>query len=313
VSSAPVHLLWGEDDFLLREAALELLGDVRARDVDAAEWEGGELADLATPSLFGESRALLVSDARSLPAEGVAELTAYLVAPDPSAPLILLVRVGDRGKPPAALVKLVEPVGRVGQIRLARKDLPGWLATRAKARRLDLAPDGAAALVEIVGEDPGALDQAVEQLGSAFPGERVDRAAVARQFRGLGDQHVWDLCDRAFSRDLPGAMRSLQQLLEGPDDPLMILGGIASRLRDLMRVRSLPERLPHAEVARRAGLRFDWQARRCRDQASRFSPEELVRAHAQVVDADRALKSGATGDVVLPVLVAEIAGTPALV
>jgi DNA polymerase-3 subunit delta len=313
VSSAPVHLLWGEDDFLLREAALELLGDVRPREVDAAEWEGGELADLATPSLFGEPRALLITDARSLPADGTRELTAYLAAPDPSAPLILLALVGDRGKPPASLVKLIEPVGRVRQIKLARKELAGWLVQRAKARGSVLAPDGAATLVEIVGEDPGALDQAVEQLASAFSGERVDRAAVARQFRGLGDQHVWDLCDRAFSRDLPGAMRSLQTLLEGQDDPLMILGGIASRLRDLMRVRALPERIAPSEVARRAGLRFDWQARRCRDQANRFSAEELAGAHARIVEADRALKSGATGDVVLPVLVADIAGTPALV
>jgi DNA polymerase-3 subunit delta len=312
-AAKPVVLLWGQDSFLLREAALEIFGDVHPTEVDAAEWQGGELADLATPSLFGEPRALMVSDVRSLPAEGMAELAAYLAAPDPSAPLILLVRVGDRGKPAAALVKLVEPVGRIRQIKLARKDLPGWLVTRAKARRLDLVADGAVALVETLGEDPSALDQAAEQLASAFPRERVDRAVVARQFRGLGDQHVWDLCDRAFSRDLPGAMRSLQTLLEGPDDPLMILGGIASRLRDLVRVRSLPERLPPSEVARRAGLRFDWQARRCRDQASRFSPEELVGMHARIAEADRALKSGATGDVVLPMLVAEIAGAPALV
>ncbi len=45
-----VVLLWGEDDFLLREAALELLGDLRPTEVDAAEWQGGELQDLATPS-----------------------------------------------------------------------------------------------------------------------------------------------------------------------------------------------------------------------------------------------------------------------
>ena len=68
--AAPVYLLWGEDAFLLRESALAVLGDVEAREVDAAEWEGGEAADLATPSLFGERRALLVTDARHLPEHG---------------------------------------------------------------------------------------------------------------------------------------------------------------------------------------------------------------------------------------------------
>ena len=49
-----VALLWGEDDYLLREAALQIAGDRRVTEVDAAEWQGSELQDLATPSLFGE-------------------------------------------------------------------------------------------------------------------------------------------------------------------------------------------------------------------------------------------------------------------
>jgi DNA polymerase-3 subunit delta len=185
------------------------------------------------------------------------------------------------------------------------------LLQRARARRLDLAPDGAAALVDTLGEDPGALDRAMDQLATAFSGERVTREIVARQFRGLGEQHVWDLCDKAFSRDLAGAMRSLRTLLEAGEAGLMLLGAITSRLRDLIRVKSLPERLAPAEAARQAGLRFDWQVRRYREQAKRFSAEELAGLHDRVAWADRALKSGATDDVVLPMLVAAIAGEPA--
>jgi DNA polymerase III subunit delta len=291
-SAPPVVLLWGEDGFLLREAALELLGDLRPVEVAGGLWQGGETADLATPSLFGERRALLVSDAKALPEDGVRELARYLEAP-------------------AALVKLVKGVGTVTEVKLVRKELPGWLLQRARAKRLDLAPDGAAALVDTLGEDPGALDRAMDQLATAFAGERVTREIVARQFRGLGEQHVWDLCDKAFSRDLAGAMRSLRTLLEAGEAGLMLLGAITSRLRDLIRVKSLPERLAPAEAARQAGLRFDWQVRRYREQAKRFSAEELAGLHERVAWADRALKSGATDDVVLPILVAAIAAEPA--
>ena len=309
-----VHLLWGEDGFLLREAALELVGaDVQPREVDGSEWQGGETGDLATPSLFGERRALVVTDCRVLSDEALRELAAYLTAPDPDAPLVLCATVSERSRAPAALVKLVEPVGTVREVKVARRDLASWLAQRAKVREVDLAPDGAATLVETLGEDPAALDQAVTQLASAFPGSRLTRDLVAQQFRGLGEQHIWDLCDRAFGRDLQGAMRSLRTLLESRDDPLMILGGVASRLRDLLRVRSLPDRIPAAELAKAAGLRFDWQARRYREQARRFTLEELVELHGQVVEADRALKSGASEDVVLPVLIGRIAGEPARV
>lgn len=302
-------MLWGEDPFLLREAALEALGaDFPWREVDAAEWRGGELADLATPSLFGERRALVVSDVRSLPDEGTRELATYLAAPDPDAPLILLVTVGERGKPTVALTKMVEPVGRIREVKLARKDLRGWLVTRARAAGLDLASDAAAELVAVLGEDAGSLASALTQLGDAFPGQRITAASIAAQFRGLGEQRVWDLCDLAFSRDLPQAIRSLRSMLARGEPGLPILAGIASRLRELIRVRAQPSHLSDAELAKAAGLRFDWQAKRYRQHASGYAMDELVRLHGSVVEADRALKTGADDDVVLAMLVAEIAG-----
>jgi DNA polymerase-3 subunit delta len=308
-AESPIHLLWGEDPFLLRLTALEIFGPgVQPREVEGGEWQGGETADLATPSLFGEPRALLLTDARHLPEAAVRELAAYLVAPVPDAILVLSATVGERARPPAALVKLIQPVGRVREVKLARKDLPGWVARRAKGKGLDLAPDAASALVERLGEDPAGLDQGLDQLGSAFSGSRLTGELVAEQFRGLGDQHVWDLCDRAFARDVPGSVRSLATLLQAGEDALPILGGVASRLRDLVRVKALPDRMPPGDLARAAGLRFEWQARRYRESARRFSMEELIDIHEQLVEADRALKSGATGDVVLPVLMMAIAG-----
>lgn len=305
-----IVLLWGEDAFLLREAALEVFGDVQPHEVDASAWQGGELSDLATPSLFGERRALLVTDCRSLPDHAMAELKGFLADPPAEAPLVLCATVGDRAKAPAGLSKLVAPVGEVREIRVTRRDLPGWLLGRAKTDGLTLAQDGAAALVETIGEDPAALGQALEQLSTAFAGDRITADLVRRQFRGLGEQHTWDLCDRAFKKDAVGAMRSLRALQESRADPLMILGAIAARLRDLLRVRSLPERLSPREAARQAGLRYEWQVRAYREQARRFDVDELVRLHVHVVDADRALKSGGAGDVVLPVLIASIVGTP---
>ncbi len=302
-----VMLLWGEDAFLLREAALELLGAVHATEIDAGEWRGGELQDLSTPSLFGEPRALLVTDCRSLPKEAHAELAAYLAAPDPATPLILACTVAERGKPPAALHKLIEPVGVIRQVQLQRKEIEPWLVQRAKAAGLDLTPPAARTLVDILGEDIGQLAAAVEQLHGAFAGLQIAPAQVHQQFRGLGEQKSWDLCDKAFGKDLAGAIRALRSIEEGGDDALMVLGALAARVRDLIKVRALPDRLPPAQLAKQAGLRFEWQARRYQQQARNFSLEQLVAIHAQVADTDRALKSGAPGDVVMPVLVTRIA------
>jgi len=169
-------------------------------------------------------------------------------------------------------------------------------------------PAAATALVETLGEWPAVLDGALDQLGSAFSGAPITKELVLSQFRGLGEQRMWDLCDRAFGRDLPGSIRSLSSLLEGQEEPLAILGVIAARLRDLIRVKAVPDSAPPTEVARAAGLRFEWQGRRYRDQAKRFSMPELIRIHGDVVEADRVMKSGAPGEVVLSTLVASVAG-----
>lgn len=306
-----VVLFWGDAEFPLRLAAQDLLAarEVQAREVEGSSWQGGETHDLATPSLWGERRALLVTQCQSLPDAGAQELGTYLEAPSPEA-LCVLTYV-TRGKNPPPLAKRVQAGGgAVRQVAIRRQDLPRWLADRAKVRRMRLTGPGAAALVAVLGEDLGTLDQAIEQLATAFAGQAVGPEQVRSQFEGLGEQQVWDLCDRAFAGRLPEALVSLRALLEGRQDPLLILGGIASRLRDLLRVRALPSRGSGAEAARAAGLRFEWQLRRYREQAGRFAPEELTGLLERVADADRALKAGVPGDVALTGLVAAMAGHP---
>jgi DNA polymerase-3 subunit delta len=302
-------LLWGEEEFLLRLGAGELFREagVRPTEIDAGEWVGGETSDLATPSLWGEPRALLVTGCQGLSEAAAKEVRGYIGAPSPDA-LCVLTWV-TRGKNAPPLAKAVQAGGGlVRQVAIKRQDLPRWVGERAKLKGMQLVPAAANALVGTVGEDPAVLEQSLEQLASAFPGRSLGPAEVRAQFQGLGEQRVWDLCDQALTGHLPQALVVLRSLLEAREDPLLILGGIAARIRDLIRIRSLPDRLPPAEAARASGIRFDWQLRRYREQASRFSPEELAELHAQIVDADRALKGGSAGDVVLPTVVAGMAG-----
>ena len=307
--AAPVVMLWGEHLFLLREAAREILGDVRAQEIDGADWQSGLTGDLATPSLFGEQRGLLVVNAQDLTADAAAEVGRYASAPSPDARLVLAFVLSSRSKGPPK--KVLEALGKAVEVRrvaVDRKELPGWVLARAKSRGLSATPQGAKQLVDTMGEDPAALDQAVEQLASSHATEGLTLQTVNAQFRGLGERKIWDLTDAAFTGRVAEAMRTLAALLEAGEEPIMILGGIASRLRDLIRVRALPPKIPLAEVARQAGLRFDWQARRYVEQAKRYREEDLAAIHHELVEADGILKQGGAGDVVLPSIVARIAG-----
>jgi DNA polymerase III subunit delta len=306
---ASVVLFWGDDEFLIRLAAMGLLEErkIHATEMDAAEWRGGETSDLATPSLWGEERALLVSGCQGLPEAGVREIVSYVEAPMPEALLVLTIVSRAKQGPPLAK-RVAGAGGLVRHVALTRKELTGWIVDRGKSRGVKLAGEAAAALVATVGEDTAALDQAVEQLAGAFPGKPVGPSEVRAQFVGLGEQRVWDLCDQALTGRLPQALITLRGLLDAREEPLLVLGGIASRVRDLLRVRDLPETVPSAEAARATGIKFEWQIRRYREQASRFAPEDLTRLHERIAEADRALKGGVPGDVLLPALVATMAG-----
>ena len=305
-------LFWGEDEYLLRLAAREHLaarGDLQVTEVDGSDWRGGETSDLATPSLWGEQRALLVTNCNDLPEAGAKELAAYVA--DPSPDTVCVMTLVTRAKNPPGIGKAVQAAGgTLKQVALRRQDLTRWVVDRAKLRGARLSGPAATALIGVLGEDPATLDQSVEQLASAFPGTAIGPEEVRSQFQGMGEQRVWDLCDRAFTGRSGEALTVLRSLLEAREEPLLIVGGIASRLRDLIRVRALPDRMPPADAARTAGLRFDWQLRRYREQAGRYSPGQLTALLGYVADIDRAIKGGTAGDVALGTLVAAIAGHP---
>src|SRR2546425_12853224 len=104
-------LFWGEDEFLLRQAALQFLeeGAAKATEVDAREWQGGEISDLSTPSLWGERRALLVIGCQGVPEAGAPGLRSYVQAAAPEG--VCLLTLVSRGKSAPPLAQSV-PAGR---------------------------------------------------------------------------------------------------------------------------------------------------------------------------------------------------------
>jgi DNA polymerase-3 subunit delta len=308
---APVVLIWGDNPFLLRQAALELFGETRPVEVDGRDWQHGATADLATPSLLGEARGLLVTGAQDLPDSGLAEVARFAGQPAPGTRLVLTLEVGPRAKgPPRGVMKGLGDLIEVRRITVERRELPAWVRHRAGLRGVPATAAGATALVQTLGEDPALLDQALAQVADAHPREGLTPETVAAQFRGFGDRYMWELCDAAFGGNLPAAVRVLAGLVEAGEEPLAILGAVAARLRDLIRVAAVSPRIPPAEVARAVGLRFDWQARRYRDQARRYPPGALEAIHERLVEADRAIKQGSPGDIVLAQVVTRIAGQP---
>src|SRR6266516_2264573 len=156
---APVTLVLGEEELLAERAVSDAVDAARAElgpETTVEEVQGGSLPDgfamgLATASLFGGGRVVVVQSADSLDAGGRQAVLA--VARDPSPATVIVLRAEGVGRQGKFFKDLQEHANVVTVARLKASERSSWL--RAEVRRLGRkADDGlVAALVDTVGQD----------------------------------------------------------------------------------------------------------------------------------------------------------------
>ena len=102
---AGVVLLTGPEDYLAaraRDRVRDLLkdrrGPVELSTVDAAAYAPGQLAALASPSLFDDAKLIHVSNLAAMNDDCLADGLAYVQAPDPDVVVLWEHGGGNRGK-----------------------------------------------------------------------------------------------------------------------------------------------------------------------------------------------------------------------
>jgi DNA polymerase III subunit delta len=170
-----------------------------------------------------------------------------------------------------------------------------------------------AALVDTVGQDVRELAGAVAKLHVAVPPPTVLTAGHVAEFLAqTADRGIFELTDAVFAADAATALDRLDALIDQGEDPIRLLGFIASQLRLLLRVADHPE-LPKAQVAGLlgGGVR-DWQVDRARRQLRRFRPGDLHRALDLIAEADAHIRNGTSSPrLLLELLIARLAGAGA--
>jgi DNA polymerase-3 subunit delta len=303
----PVQLLVGDDD-LLRQRALErLLVDLRAAEptlevehADAAEVAG--LPEMRTASLFGGTRCVVLRNADQLAGRLADEVLSYVEEPTPGSVLVLEARRADRRQ---RLTKQVEKVGERHEVSAPKPwDDRAWEAlARDELRRLDRSAEPAAlrALLTHAGTDPSALASKSAQVAAATPaGSRVSAADVERVVEGHGNRGGFPVADAVADRDPAAAVVALRGALEAGEEPLVLLGAVTYRIRQLLQVRG-------GASPKQAGLSTGMH-RRLQRTARRFHPGELPWCHDRLARADLELKtSDLPPDLVLELAVIDLA------
>ena len=116
--------------------------------------------------------------------------------------------------------------------RLRPSERASWL--RAEVRRLGRKADEAAvaALVDTVGQDLRELAGAVAKLHVAVAPPTVLTAGHVTEFLAqTADRGIFELTDAVFAADAAAALDRLDALIDQGEDPIRLLGFIASQLR----------------------------------------------------------------------------------
>jgi DNA polymerase III, delta subunit len=295
VRPAPVVLVSGAET-LLAERAARLLRDAMRRqdpslevsDVGAGEYAPGELATLASPSLFGEPRLIRV-DAVEKSTDGfIAEALAFLAAPADGAVLMLRHSGGVRGK------KLLDAIraGTGGGIEIVcaelKKDADKYDFARAEFARAGkkIAPGALRSLTQAFTDDLAELAAACTQLIADSSTEITERV-VDRYYGGRVETNAFRVADAAIAGQYGEALVTLRHALASGADPVPIVAAFASKIRTMARLYGA--RGSSAQLAGAFGL-APWQVDRARRDLQGWTDAGLARSIEVLAEADAAVK-----------------------
>lgn len=278
-------LIVGDDPYLVSEELHKILENTSPLAVDEFDSEGSAAAvvqALATPSMFGENRTVLVRGVDAMPAESQKTILDYLEDPVGEGTLVM-----TAARPVSRLAAVVRRLGRVIEAAKGkRSDLFNWLGEQSKAKGLRLSGEAMAALMDSVGESRGALAGAVDELALAHAaGARLGKKEIERQFQHRPEARLFAFVDAVAERRRGEALDTLGRLIAQGEAPQLLIWNLNRHLRMMLAVRGDSP----AQAAKTLGIQ-PWRAEKLVRQARGLPEEALVSAYIRLAEADHKMK-----------------------
>lgn len=306
--TAPVHLVKGDDEVVLRDGARELVHALAAGlDAGLAVEEVGPeqfsppegdtsirpLVDAAQTPPFLTDRRVVVGRGVEMftKADQVAPLVAYLDDPLPTTNLVL---VWGGGRIPKSLADAVKRAGGETVDTSPGRKVAPWVDEQVKASGLKLDRAAVARLVDWLGDDPQKLVGLLATLAGSFGTDTKLTAADIGPFLGqAGGVPPWELTDAIDKGDMRLALDRLHRMTTGGDrHPLQVMAtlhGHYSRMLQLDGARVTGEK----DAAALLGLKGStFPARKALTQTRKLGHDKVVRAIDLLATADLDLRGG---------------------
>ena len=286
-----VTLVTGKEEFLGERVVATVKRTVKAYDAEAevAETNASDLTlatlgELSAPSLFSRIRCVVVRGLEHLPDQSVAGLLDYAAAPVDDVALVLVHGGGPKGSGVLTKLRKLAAVTEHKSEELKASEFPKFVAAEVRSFGGRIDPEGAAFLVQAVGQDLRALSAACHQLTNDFPGVALGESQVKQYFGGRAEVKNYVIADAIIQGQRVKAFEELRWSLESGTSPVYILSAVAGQLRSVAN---------HAAGNRDGGMP-PWRRDSLNRLAKGWSQEALGQAIRAVAAPDADLKGAAS-------------------
>lgn len=296
IRETPVILLSGTESFLA-DRALRILTDrmkssdagVEINDLDAADYQQGDLLQLASPSLFGEPRLLRVQAVEKCNDAFLEDALSYLSAPEADVVVVLRHGGGNRGKKLLDALKSAGAAALVVECKEIKKDAERVTFVQQEFQRhgVTIEPRAVRALVDAFSTDLAELASACSQLITDVGSAGITAATVERYYGGRVEATTFQITDQAISGHFAEALALLRHAMNSGVEPVMIVAAFAMKLRTMALVGGASGSID--AVAGELGM-APWQARNARSSLQGWDQAGLGAAILEVAHTDGAVK-----------------------
>ena len=172
----------------------------------------------------------------------------------------------------------------------------------------DIEPNAVDELAETIGSDLRVVAGELEKLALYKTGTPIRHEDVLEMVSYTRDANIFATVDAVLEGRYASAARMVHLILDSGESPFYLLRMLSRQVRLLILAKDLGARqVPAPECGKRLGL-SGYPLQKTMEQERKFRPEQLVKIHRRLMEADLSIKSSSLDEgVVLDFLVAEVA------
>jgi DNA polymerase-3 subunit delta len=292
VSPHPVVFVSGPEEYFanrairrLREGLKKLDPALEIHELDAGDYQSGQLLNITSPSLFAEPRLVIISGVERCSDDLITDGLSYIENPT-SDTTVILRHTGSsvRGKKLVDSIRANPNCAEVACLALKGDgDKLGFIQSEFAQASRKITQGAAKALLGAFADDLAELAGACQQL-LEDSAETITEDVVERYYGGRVETNAFKVVEMALAGNTGSALGLLRHALATGADPVPLVAAISMKMRQLAKI--FGNRNASAATIGIA----PWQLDRAKKDLSGWSEDGLGLVIQRLADADAAAK-----------------------